>query len=359
MHRSPLFAKLQAAGAQFAEYQGWEVPASFGSLETEYRALKEAAGLLDLSHRGRLSVSGEDAPRFLHGMVTNEVQDLPPGQGNYAFLLDVHGHILADLHVFRVHEERYLLDCDPDRAAVILGALDRHIISDVVDLEDRGPRTACLGVEGPCAREALSEAIGFDPPHMRLLEHMEVTDLGARLVRASLSGEEGYWVYSSPEQIMLLWDRIREVGSGFGVLPAGFGAVEVCRVEAGIPRYGSDITEKSLPQETGQMQALSFTKGCYIGQETVERIRSRGHVNRRLVGLLLDGAEPVLPGTPLLAGGETVGSITSSARSFHLQRIVALGYVRREHAETGTLLAAGEVPAEVSPLPFFAAAPRT
>ena len=128
----------------------------------------------------------------------------------------------------------------------------------------------------------------------------------------------------------------------------GFDALEVCRIERGIPRYGIDITEKNLPQETGQMHALSFTKGCYVGQETVERVRSRGHVNRQLVRLLFDGRQEISPYTEIFHDGQSVGTVGSSAYSFDLQRTVALGYLRREYAEPCSLVTVGEVSAEVS-----------
>ncbi len=355
MLRSPLFDQLQASNAQFMSHQGWETPACFGSadsVESEYMALKEGAGLLDLSSRGLIQASGKDAPRFLHGMLSNEVKGIETGRGNFAFLLDVKGHILADLRIFRTGDASFLLDCDPHLTESILKTLSRYIIADVVKLEDQSAQTACLGLEGPCAREALREAIGFDPPHMRVLEHLYVEDLSVRLIHASLAGEEGYWIVGPPDRITWFWLKALELDPALGVKPVGWEALETRRIEAGIPRYGADITEKTLPQETGQMQALSFTKGCYIGQEVVERIRSRGHVNRMLVGLLLEGKQKPPPETAILFGDKPVGTVTSSVYSIGLRRSVALGYLRREHAEAGKRVAAGTLPAEVASLPF-------
>ncbi len=363
MQRSPLFAKLQAANARFMSHQGWEIPASFGSasgsagspsdlVEAEYRALKEGAGLLDLSPRGLILASGKDAPRFLHGMLSNEVKGLEMGRGNYAFLLDVHGHILADLQILRTGDTSFLLICDPQLTEVILKTLRRYIIADVVKLEYQSAQTACLGLEGPCAREVLREAVGFDPPHMHALEHLYLEDLQARLIRASFAGEEGFWILCTPDQATKVWQKSLEAGPALGLKPAGWEALEIRRIEAGILRYGADITEKNLPQETGQMQAFSFSKGCYIGQEVVERIRSRGHVNRMLAGLLLEGEQKVPPGTEILAGDKPVGAVTSSVYSLGLRRNIALGYLRREHAEAGKQVMAGTVPAKVANLPF-------
>ncbi|MBI4464211.1 MAG: hypothetical protein HY647_05855, partial [Acidobacteria bacterium] len=199
MLQSPLFEQLKAAQAQWMEYYGWEVPACFASVEAEYWALKEAAGILDLSHRGRLLVRGSDAPRFLHSMVTNDVQRLAIGSGTYAFLLDAQGHILADARIFRLSEESFWLDSEPQCKDVIARALERHIIADDVQLQDQGDTVACLGIEGPCAREVLRDAVEFDPPHMRLLDHLKLEDGTLLLAHASLSGEEGFWIWGPPD----------------------------------------------------------------------------------------------------------------------------------------------------------------
>ena len=353
MARSPLFEKLESAQARFVTEQGWEVPSSFGSVEGEYWALQEGVGLVDLSHRGRLLVRGEDAPRFLHGMVTNDIKGLEAGQGNYNFVLDTHGHILADARIFRLDAESYLIDSEPQRIEIIRQALDHHIISDVVELEDWSARLACLALEGPCAREVLRETIGFDPPHMHPLDHLYLDDLSTRLIRASVCGADGYWILVSPDRAAALWQKALEVGTNVGLRPVGFEALEIHRIEAGLPRYGADMDTKTLPQETGQLQAISFTKGCYIGQEVVERIRSRGHVNRQLVGLLLEGRQEAPRDAMILAGGNPVGTITSAAYSYGLRRTIALGYMRRESVEPGKSVMVGSFPAEVSALPFL------
>lgn len=346
--------KMTVFRPQLRTHDNWEIAASFGSVEAEYWALKNKAGLLDLSHRGRILVRGKDAPRFLHGMVTNDVQGLKTGEGHYAFFLNVQGHILADARILRLEEQSFLLDTEPQSYDVIVQTLDRHIIADVVELEDCRGRLACFAVEGPLSRQAVSRAVGGDLPGGSALEHIYREDLAARIVHASLSGEEGFWILASPDRASELVEAIcgREApdeGSHSVVRPVGFDALEVCRIEAGIPRYGIDISQKSLPQETGQMQAISFQKGCYIGQEVVERIRSRGHVNRMLVRLLLEGRQEVPPEASVEADGKTVGFTGSSAFCFGMQRTVALGYLRREYGQPGTRVTVGTLAAEVAP----------
>jgi folate-binding protein YgfZ len=357
MPRSPLFGKLESLGPQMTAYHGWEIAASFSSAEQEYWTLKRSAGLLDLSHRGRLVLRGSDAPRFLHGMVTNDVQGLKPGQGNYAFLLNVQGHILADLRILRLDAQSFLLDCEPQSQAVVTQALEHHIIMDVVELEDQRDRLACLAIEGPGSREilrrVLGNSMGVELATMRLFDHLYLETIAARIVRAALSGEEGWWIFAAPDRAGELLDAILAVraddGSAAG--PVGFEALETCRIERGIPRYGIDITEKNLPQETGQMHAISFNKGCYIGQEVVERIRSRGHVNRKLVRLVMEGRQEIVPETAVFFDGGAIGATGSSAYSFGLQRTIAFGYLRREFAVDGRKVMVENVPAEVSELP--------
>ena len=365
--QSPLHAQLIKAAAELNVEAGVAFAASFGSVESEYWALKEAAGLIDLSHRGRLLVSGPDAARWLHGMTTNEVKDLPVGQGNHAMFLNAHGRILSDGRVFRFGENEFLVDCDPRRAELVRESMYKHIIADQVELIDVRSTLACLAIEGPTARELLRQAVGFEPPNMLPLESIEIPEDAAgtkqplRLARARVTNETGFWLWSSPERIAAIWGKAVEVGLVLGALPAGMDAVEICRIEAGVPSCGAEIIEKTLLQEvlseSRVARYVSHTKGCYIGQEIVERVRSRGSVHRQLVGLLFDGPQDIqLPSEVRLmsdAGYANAGTVTSVTYSFGLRRTVALAMLQREHAEPGKTVEVGPHSAEVSALPFF------
>ncbi|MBI2816113.1 MAG: aminomethyl transferase family protein [Acidobacteria bacterium] len=350
MPRSPLFDKFQTMTQHWIDLHGWEVPAYFGSVEEEYWALKKSAGVADLSHRGRLLVRGEDAPRFLHGMVTNEVTGLEIGRGNYTFLLNVRGHILADARILRLDEKSYLLDCEPQSYETIWEQLDRHIIADDVALLDQREELACFAVEGPLGRDMLRQAIGTGLPGPGALAHVYRDDLQARFVEGSTSGDHGYWILAAAEKAGDIVGRLLRLRADI-IRAVGFQAMETCRIEAGIPRYGVDVTDKNLLQETGQMQAVSFTKGCYIGQEVVERVRSRGHANRTLVHLLVEERKEITPETQIVIDGEPVGSTGSSAYCFSLGKTVAFGYVRREYAEPGKQVMVGSLRATVAELP--------
>jgi folate-binding protein YgfZ len=294
-----------------------------------YQALRENAAYLDLSARGKIFASGDDRARLLHAMSTNQVKELRPGQGCYAFFLNAQGRILGDVNLF-VLEDRILLDLEPELRTPIYQHLDKYIIADDVTLEDASESLTAVGVEGPHAAYALC-AMGAPVPDTPY-SHVEWN--GAIVARVSVTGEPGFRIFAEKSQL-----------PAFEFVDSE--SIRIVRLEHAKPRYGDDIFDTTLPQETRQTHALSFTKGCYLGQEIVERIRSRGHVNRVLVGLRIDSAEPPAGGTKLLAEGAEVGEITSAAFSPALGQVVALGYVR---AQKQVGLTAGGLSATVSEL---------
>lgn len=282
-----------------------------------YRALKQGAAWLDLSGRGKIFASGSDSARLLHAMSTNHIEGLAVGAACYAFFLNAQGRIQADARILRL-EDRFLLDTEPETRERLYRHLDKYIIAEDVVLDDASDRLAALSVEGPGALAVPAAAEG------RIV--YEVSSTGAPGFRVLLPvGQK---------------DGLIQELENAGVVPAAPGDAEVVRLEHGQPRYGQDILEMTLPQETRQMHAVHFQKGCYLGQEIVERIRSRGHVNKLLVRLTLEGDQVPEPGTKLTAGGSEVGEITSAAFSPDLGKVVALGYARATHAEPGSALEA-------------------
>ena len=280
-------------------------------MEPAYQALRESAAYLDLSARGRIAATGEDRARLLHAMTTNQVKDLLPGQGCYAFFLSAQGRILADVDLF-VLEDRILLDVEPEQREAVFQHLDKFIIADDVTLEDVSGSLTAIAVEGPKAEEAL-RALGAPVP-AALYSHLEWN--GGFVARLSVTGEPGFRIFAPPPALRFDF--------------ADAESIRVVRLEHAKPRYGEDILDTTLPQETRQAHALSFSKGCYLGQEIVERIRSRGHVNRALSGLVIEAAAPLPAGTRLLADGAEAGEITSSAFSPALGKVVGLGYIRAQ-----------------------------
>jgi folate-binding protein YgfZ len=307
-----------------------------------YQALHAGAAWLDLAGRGKIAARGEDRTRLLHAMVTNHVEQLAPAGGCYAFFLNRQGNILADVNLFCL-TDRFLLDTEPETVRTVYAHLERHIIADDVALEDITSTLATLAVEGPESASVLS-ALGAPVPETPFA----IAEWGARLVaHVDSAGAGGFFVFLPAEQ---RGDLIRELESA-GAVAAAFEDARAVRLERGRPRYGEDITADCLPQETQVLRALHFNKGCYLGQEIVERIRSRGHVNRLLVRLALDSAEPPPRGTRILDADSDIGVVTSSAFSPAEGRSLAFGYVRSGHERAGGRLLVDGVQALVLPPP--------
>jgi aminomethyltransferase len=297
-----------------------------------YDTLRDAAAWLDLSARGRIYASGDDRARLLHAMTTNQVQHLTPGTGCYAFFLNAQGHIQADVNLLCL-EHRFLLDTETETRERVLGHLDKYIIADDVALEDVTATLACVAVEGPHAAAVLA-AIGAPAPDA---EYAHARWEGGIVERGSETGAPGFRIFMPSESKA---DWIARLESA-GAIHATPDEARTVRLEHGRPRYGDDIFDTTLPQETRQMHAVHFAKGCYIGQEIVERIRSRGHVNRLLVKLEVEGDAPLPGGTKVTAGVAEAGEITSSAFSPALGKVIALAYVRAQYAADATVLQAG------------------
>jgi tRNA-modifying protein YgfZ len=290
-------------------------------------ALSTSAALLDLSHRGRIRVTGEDRARLLHAMTTNHVQQMKTGDGIYVFFLNAQGRILADAYVL-CFEDHFLLDTEPEARAIIQQHLESYIIADDATLEDVTAETFCFGVEGPRATE-LAASCGLSAPRHRF-SHVRWGDFSVAAI--SQTGAQGVRIYGA---IRSKEEAIATI-EGAGVIAASPEDAETFRIENFVPKYGCEITEHTLPQETQQMHALHFQKGCYLGQEIVERIRSRGHVNRLLMGFRM-GLEttPPPPGTKLMLEGKAAGEVTSAAVSNG--SVFGLAYVRVPGARSGAM----------------------
>jgi aminomethyltransferase len=282
---------------------------------TGYDALRNRAAWLDLSARGKIKLTGEDRARLLHAMTTNHIQQLTPGSGCYAFFLNDKGRVLADANVL-CRPDYFLLDVEPETRDPLYQHLDRFIIADDVTLEDATGATATIAVEGPQAARVLERA-GAPVPEA---EYSSVDWDQALVARLNSTGSAGFFIFAPAAEKLALIARLEAAAAEF----ADAEAARVVRLEHGKPRYGEDISERFLAQEANQPQALNFNKGCYLGQEIVERVRSRGQIHRVLKPLTLETKEPPAPGTKL----EDATEITSAAYSPAMDKVVALAYVR-------------------------------
>jgi folate-binding protein YgfZ len=337
---TPLLVALQAqeAALEPVPYCGSLTPRVFDGLAGEMDSLLHSAGVSDLGWRGKIQVTGSDRLRWLNGMVSNTVQSLPEGEGNYSFLLSVQGRIQGDCYVYRRAGD-LLLDTGFDQIAAVMRHLDHFIIMDDVELADVSQQWTALSLAGPAAPRVLA-TLGFasSPSGVQNARPENLRWTVARIGEVPCTVIEAYHVavprfelWFAPEHVLAVWETLQAAGA----TPCGLDAVETLRVLEATPLYGVDLNERDLPQETVQARALNFSKGCYLGQEIVERIRSRGKVNRQFRQFALNGTPPQVLPIDLRSGDQSVGRITSTASlaSAGLPQVLGLGFVRVEIVE--------------------------
>jgi folate-binding protein YgfZ len=344
--------KYKAGEYKIGEYRGATTAARFGDPQAEWAELRTGCGVYDLGYRAKISLTGGDRVRWLNGMVTNNIRDLATGLGVYAFLLNPQGHILGDLYAYN-RSESIIVDTDHSQLEKILATFDHYIIMDDVEVTNLSEQMTALGVAGPKARAVLQGA-GIAIAESQPRQVFDVTCTCAcdcvkcTVIRGEDTAHERYELWLAPSEVRKTWDALLTAGAA----PVGFEALELQRIVSGIPLYGVDIRERDLPQETEQARALNFNKGCYIGQEIVERIRSRGAVHRKFTGFMA-GAVEIAVGTKIISGEKEVGEITSAAsvRFAGVEKTIALGYIRREVSVPGREVTIGNTKATVVQLP--------
>lgn len=318
-----------------SDYRGATTAARFSDPQAELLAMFTGCAVYDLGFRAKVSLTGSDRVRWLNGMVTNNIRDLAPDHGVYAFLLNPQGHILGDMYAYN-RGNSLLVDTDRSQLEKILATFDHYIIMDDVELNNLGEKLTAIGVAGPKARSVM-QAASIQIPELEPLQlfqlrcDCECGCVECTIVRGDDPQHESYEIWLAPENVKALWDSLLAAGA----TPAGSEALEMHRILNGIPLYGVDIRERDLPQETEQVRALNFNKGCYVGQEIVERIRSRGSVHRGLNGFVSPTAG-IARGAKVFLAEKEVGEITSATtlRQADAAWTVAMGYVRRDRIAT-------------------------
>ncbi len=358
MNSLPLREFHRAAGAVFGEVNGQEVVAHYGDWLAEYETLRAGAGVLDLSFRGRLCVLGADAQAFLNGQVTNNVKDLKIGEGCYAALVSAKGKLQSDLNIYRLENEM-LLDCEPGFSASVAQRLQKFIIAENAQVIDVAAQYGLWSVQGPKADTSvgsLSPKFIIPPKALAWTKVEEKAGEDIYLALMTRLRTQGLDLFVPASAMQDMAERLLERGGRL----CGWQALETARIEAGVPRFGADMDETNLAPEALDTRAISYNKGCYIGQEVIARVRTYGQVAKALRGLRLGGNQKETPahGAKLFLGDKEVGSITSAVWSPALRANVALGYVRREANQTGTELevrtGAGKFPARIVDVPFAA-----
>jgi folate-binding protein YgfZ len=337
---TPLHGVTADAGASFVDDAGWLIPANFGDPLKEYERARSNCVLFDLSHRGKLEVAGPEARSFLHNLSSNDIRNLAAGSVCEAFLTTATAKVVAYVRIGCLNSDArqavFQLDLAPGTLEGVRKHLDHHLISEQVELTDRTRELALLHIAGPHGADVV-KALPAETPVV--------------ILRVNRLGVAGLDLLATAAQAPLLWQSFLEAGA----IPAGRDVFEVLRVEAGTPAQGMDVDETTFAPEVGrQAQAISYTKGCYLGQEPIVMARDRGHVNRQLLGLKL-ASDPVPHSSLVFRAGKEVGRVTSSVRSPRLGAI-ALAYIRRGNQEPGTVVEVEvqgqRVAAEVARLPF-------
>lgn len=344
-------------GAVAGDFQGRPTVLHYGDAAAEYRSVRTATGACDLSQRGKLRMTGADRQRFLHRVVSNDVEQLGTGEGVYACMLTPQGKIISDMTI-HVRGEDLLIDVEPGMAGVLRDTLDRYALMDDVEIEDATERYGLIGVSGRRADACIQGLAGSPAPPPGGHVEIEWNGVPATVARSHRTGERDYDIYIPAESADEIWKALLAGdGDGGACVPIGYETREVLRVEAGIPNCTAELDGRIIPNEAVKDRAVSFTKGCYIGQEPVVMMEHRGRPNRLLSGLVIDGETLPVRNALIRQDGKDAGWITTAVRGRAVDGIIALGFVRRKFRASGGSLEVevdgSPTRAEIVDLPFY------
>lgn len=363
MKQSRLHGHHTKLGATFEEVTGWSVPAHYGDVAAEHRAVRQAVGLADLSHRGKARVTGEDRVKWLQSVISNDILPLQPGQGRYSSFLTHKGKMMTYFRVY-VQADAVMLEDAGEIGDATYSALRKFLLYGTkAKMENCAESWGLLLVSGPKAGVVVKAAFGTDVNDLTPVNFIQATIGGqqALVLSTEETGEQDIEVLIPADGLVTAWERLMEAGAGHGIKPIGSKARDALRMEAGIPKAGPDLNEEIVPPEANlEEKAFSLSKGCYPGQEVVARMDTYGSVRRKLVGLVMkDGAIP-RHGAKLFSGDREVGWISSATFSPQLKAPIAFGFPLRDFSAPETQLTIevnGErLPATVKALPLYSRA---
>ncbi len=352
--KSPLHAAHAAIGAGFLETDGWELPQHYGDEPREYRSVTADVGALDMCHSGKLRVTGRDRVKYLQGMLSNDIGKLVPGTGCHAALLSRLAHVEADLHVYSFADE-LLLECPAACTGRLLETLRKFIVADIVMVEDHTGSLGILSLQGPKAREAMERTLGslLDLPSPHSHQTLQRGSGSWTVAVRDRTGWGGFDLWLPVADAEDVWRRWVE---NAGLQPVARRALEILRVESGLPSWGAELNDHTLPMEAGLDDAICLDKGCYRGQEIVARVTHRGNLDRSLGGVAVDGQQVPATGAEVRAGDARIGRVTSAVSSPALGRPLAIAILKKEFLIPGTKVGilhdAGSLRGEVVCLPL-------
>jgi aminomethyltransferase len=357
MLKTPLYDHHVALSGRIVDFAGWAMPVQYSTITDEHRAVRTAAGLFDISHMGRLRVSGSGAVALVERLVTCRVAGMKDGQVRYGLVTNEAGGILDDVLVYRTEGTDVALVVNASNREKIVAWIDRHRGDCDAGLLDETFDTAMLAVQGPSAAGLLAPHLDSDPASLGYYRYAAGKAFGvpAAVSRTGYTGEDGFELIVPAAEAAAVWDKLVDAGRPHGLLPCGLGCRDTLRLEAAMPLYGHELSEEIDPVTAGLGFAVALDKG-FIGRDAVAAVKERGPQRVR-IGLRLAGKRIAREGTPVLSGNETVGAVTSGTFSPTLQASIAMAYVPPGLAAAGTALAVDlrgkQEPAEVVPLPFY------
>lgn len=347
-------------GATFEEIIGWEVPAHYGDVAAEHRAIRQAVGIADLSHRGKLRVTGEDRVKWLQSVISNDILSLQPGHGCYSSFLTHKGKMLTYFRLY-MQTEAIMLEDVGEIGETTFQSLRKFLLYGTkAKLENCAESWGLLLISGPKAAHVIQSAFGVDITDLKPVDFVTAQIGGhhALVLRTEETGEVDIEVLLPADSLQTAWTSAMQAGDKFGIRAIGSHAREALRIEAGIPKAGPDLNEEIVPPEANlEGKAFSLNKGCYPGQEVVARMDTYGNVRRKLVGLVLKDSGVPPHGAKLYSGDREVGWISSAIHSPHLNQVIAFGFPLRDFSKPGTELAVefegARHPAIIQTLPFY------
>lgn len=360
MKHSLLHAHHMQLGATFEETAGWEVPAHYGDIAAEHRAVREAVGLADLSHRGKIRVTGDDRVKWLQSIISNDILPLTPGQGRYSSFLTHKGKMITYFRVYMQTDTVTLEDVGEIGDTTFQTLRKFLLYGTKAKMENCAESWGLLLVSGPKADQVIQSAFGVEVTDLQPVNFVTAHIGGCHtlVIRTEETGETDIEILLPVSGLVSAWTSLLEAGAQFGLKPIGRHALEALRMEAGIPKAGPDLNEEIVPPEAHlEDKAFSLSKGCYPGQEVVARMDTYGNVRRHLVGLVLK--DPTIPpkGAKLFSGDREVGWISSAAHSPQLNKVIAFGFPLRDFSAPDTTLTVdidgARHEATVHPLPFY------
>jgi folate-binding protein YgfZ len=335
---TPLAALHRNARAKLGVWFGCVLPDDFGDWQDEYFFAKRSVALIDKNHRAYISFTGPDRTRYLNAVLTNDIKNLQPSQGTLSLLLNPQGRILAEIETHAQSGKLFCVSYAMIRERLI-ETLDKFIIMDDVTLADDTQRYGTLALEGPAAPQVLMELAGVD---LRSLAdfgsaEIQVGSIPCKITRKSFGPILAADILTARENLESLWKILAGKTASAAGGPIGYTALSALRLEQGIPWFGYDFGDKQIPHEAGlQDSHISYTKGCYTGQEIVERVRSRGQVNRRRVDLIFPGSNVPSANEILTADGKEVGFVTRASAAPSRPFAIGMGYLRKENNAHGS-----------------------